>query len=539
MTVNRQMAPRSWRRSGTWLWVLGILFVVAGVMAGAFAGHRYVAGGRLAAARVGRPAIPPASITTMLRLPMPEASAAFVLPAGQEDRLAVLAGPREPLCPPAEACLPPPTLDSFLLLDASTGKIVAQTPLDSAGRQPVTVAIDPRRQAAYVVLADAIEVFSTTNGERLGGFALPPGIAVGPGAGASATPNGTLLLSAQRAGRPILLGLNGATGGVRFIVAPDGAIRLDGPVFDAATGFAIILIDQGNGATLAAFGATDGAPHGYAGIPTGARLGPLDDARRALMLFGADGTTWQLPLAALAGSSLPAGASTFAPVEAVAALRGAAALGWNAALGHIYRADASDLTILDGATGRPLAALPLPVAWAPDVPLPVDVVSGQIFVPTDHGAIAVVHDAPDPVAHTLTPDTAAALARAAVAHLLPPDQQDPSFVTPDTFTIGAGARDVALWAYSASLQPREPNQGTDCRATGHQPALAVDPHWQGPYCGAAQVTVLPAPAGASGVYDVIFTVTWDKLFVHRRTWTYRVASDGAVQLVSDAGDALP
>jgi hypothetical protein len=539
VTVGWGGASRRRPWGGTWLWALIVALVVAVVMAGAYAGHRYVASARLAAIRLPAPAVAPASITTVLRLPAPDGSAAFMLPTGQSDRLAVLAGPGAPVCPPVGACLPPPPLDALLLLDTSRGTILARTPLDGTSQQPVTAATDPARQAVYVISTSAIAVFSTTTGQQIGGYPLPAGIAVGRGAGATVAADGTVLLTAKRAGQPILMGVIGASGAVRFAVAPGGAVRLDGPVLDAATGLALVLIAQADGATLAAYTATDGTPRGSVRVPAGMRLGPVDDARQAIMLFGSEGTTWRLPLAGLVGAGSPPGVTAAAALAAVPSLRGADALGWNAALGHVYRADASGLRILDDATGRTLAALPLPVAWAPDVPLPSDVASGRLLLLTDGGTIASIRDAPDPVARVPAPDTAAALARAALTQLLPPDPQNPPFVTADTFPLGAGTRDAAFWVYSATPQPRAADQGVHCQATGYQTVPTTDLHWQGPFCGSAQVQVAPAPGGRPGTYDVTFTLTWEKLFEHRRTWTYRVMPDGAVQLVRDAGDALP
>lgn len=539
MTAGRGGGSRRGQRGGSWLWALTVAFVVALVMAGAFVGHRYVAGARLAATRLPAPAIAPAFISSVLHLPAPDTSAAFMLPTGNRDRLAVLAGPRVAVCPPIGACQPPPPLDALLLLDPSSGMTLARSPLDAAMQQPVTAAVDPERQALYVIATSAITVYSTATGQRIGGYQLPAGLTVGQGAGATVAADGTILLVAMRAGQPILLGINGMTGGVRFAADPGGAVRLEGPVLDAATDLAIVLVARADGATLAAYTTADGALRGSVSVPAGVRLGPLDRARQSLMLFGSEGTTWRLPLADLVGASAPPGVAAAAPLEAVPSLRGAEALGWNTALGHVYQADASGLRILDDASGRTLAALPVPATWAPASALPTDAATGRLFVRTDAGAIAIVRDAPDPVAHVPSPDTAAALARAAIARLLPPELQDPPFVTANTFPLGAGARDTAFWVYSVDLEPRDADQGVNCPATGHQPVPTADPHWQGPYCGSAQVQVVPAAGGELGTYDVTFTLTWDKLFEHRRTWTYRVMPNGAIHLVRDVGDALP
>jgi hypothetical protein len=504
-TRSGAAVEQSGRALPTWIWALGTALVVVVLVAGAVVSHRAVAGARLAAAYAPPPAVPPAAVTAVLR---PESGAAFVAPTGVPGQLALLAEPLEPSCAPTGVCDPPPALDTLLIVDATTGTTVARTPLVGAARQAVALAVDSRRGRAYVISASEVDVFATTNAASAGIFALPAGVTCGPGTGAAVTADGTLLLTARRGDRPALLGIDGASGAVRYADVVAGADQLDGPVYDPDANLAIVLGRQARDATLAVYGAADGAARGAVDVPAGARLGPLDTARRTLYLFEADGATGAIHLADHIGGT---GGASVAPVPA---LYGALALGWNATLGHIYVADDHGLRILDAASGKTLAALPLAVTSVPTAPLPIEETTGALYVPTEHGAVAIVRDAPDPAARALTPDTAALLARAAIARLLPRGGQNPPFITPETFTVGPGDRTLSYWAHDVEF-------GSD-----------------GPYPGTAQLQVAAA-ASAAGAYDLRFTATWDLRFVHTRVWVYRVERDGAVRLVSDQGDGLP
>jgi hypothetical protein len=512
VTVAPQTGAKTQRPSHTWAWALGTILAVFLVVAGAYAGHRYVARTSLAAAHVPPPANPPVAVLAVLR---PEAGAAYAVSTGVPRRLLLLAGPRESECTPAGSCEPAPALDTLLIVDADSGGVIAQTPLSGTARLPIAVATDPGRGLADVVSASAVDVFSASTGVRIGGSLLPAGVIVGSSTGAVVTSDGALLLTARRADTPVLLGLDPGTGALRFSAAVAGATSLDGPLYDRASGLAVVLAREADGSTLMlAYASADGTPLGALGVPLGTRLGPLDTASRALYLFEADGTTARLPISALTDILSHPGLHPNAPFAPAPSLYGAQALGWNTALGHTYVADHTGLRILDTASGRTLAALPLPVVAAPNVPLMNEDATGAIYLPTDHGAVAVVHDGTDSLAHTLTADTAAILARAAVAQLAPRGLQTPPFVTPATFTIGPGSRTLSYWA-------RDPELGSN-----------------GPYPGHAVLDVKPAASGGGG-YDVTFTVTWNERFERKRMWVYRVAADGGVRLTSDQGDGLP
>jgi hypothetical protein len=404
-----------------------------------------------------------------------------------------------------------PALDTLSVVDEATHETVAQAPLSSADQQAVALAADASAGVADVVTANGVGVYALATGARVGGFALPAGVAAGPSSGATTNNAGMLLLTAREGGQPVLLGLDERGGAPRFSALVPAATRLDGPVFDAAGNRALVLAQRADGAALIAYSMQDDTPAGTWAVPAGTRLGPLDEAGGTLYLFGPDGTTSSLSLAGLVAMAN----ATSAPLVPVPALQGAQALGWNATLGHLYVAGSQGMRIVDAATNKTLALLPLAAGWAPDAPLPVDAAAGLVYLPADHGTLVVIRDASDPTAGGLTADAAAILARAAVVRVVPQGQQDPLFITADTFAPGPDTRAAPFWAYDPTLG------------------------WQNASPGTATIQVVPAPA-PRGAYNVTFTTTWTLHgFVHTHTTMCQVAPSGAVRLVSDQGDGLP
>jgi hypothetical protein len=504
------MSPTSRRRA--WLWAVGTLLTVALILAGTYAGHRYVAAKRLAAAQAPAPATPPAAVLTTLH---PEAGAAFVAPAGPPGRLVALAGSQVVSCPPVGSCDPAPLLDALLLMDSASGATLARTPLTGDAQRPVALAVDARQAVVDVVSAHTVAVFSAVTGAAQGVFSLPTPATTGAYSGAAVSTGGVLLLTANQAGQFVALGLDDQSGALRFTRTLAAATSLDGPVYDAGADRAFVLRDAGGSAILAAYSAADGSPHGTWTVPSGSRLGPLDTARQALYLLEPNGATASLALASLRAAPLSADA---APVPAqptsVPWLRGAVALGWNATLGHFYVADTGGFRILDAASGATLAALPLTLQAPPHLALPVDETTGTVALPAEHGAVVVVRDARGQPAGPTTPGSELLLARIAFTRLVSQGSQTPPFISDSTFLPGPGTLDVPFWTYDSVAG------------------------WQSASPGRAVMTV--APASACCGYDVAFTVTWTQhSFRHVHTAVFRVAPNGAVQLLRDGGDALP
>jgi len=493
-------------RRRTWPWAVAALSLVALIVLGAAFVQRRNAAGLRAVAIVPAPSLPPMTVAAIAR---PEGGAALFALDPAAGRLVALAGPSDAECPPVGACPPSPAPDAFVALDGASGQALASTPLtgDAAPAMGATLLVaDAGRHLAYAIAPRAVVVFSTQTAARTGGYGLPAGLDAG-GVALDAG-KGVLYLADARQ----VVALDAASGRLLASAALAGAGALvDGPVYDAAHGRLYLLerpADPAAAPTLVALDAHGLRATGQEALPVGVRLGPLDATAAGLYAFGADGTTWRLPLD---------GGRPGAPAP-VPALRDALALGANPALGHQYVVDASGTRLLGAADGRALAALPLPARWAPAAPLPVDAGRGLLYLPADHGAIVIVQDgrgtSADGGGGGLTSSSALLLARAAMAALMHSTYQDPPFVAPATFPAQPGARAIGYWVASA--------------AGG----------WQGPYTGDARTAIAPL-AGRPGGYRVAYTIHWDQLFPRVHTWLCDVSPDGSVSLAAESGDGVP
>jgi hypothetical protein len=511
LTAPRQPAMRELA------WALGALVVVALVIGDAYAGHRYMAHAQLAASRVPAPATPPTEVLRVLR---PEDGASFVAAAGS-GRLVLLASPHEATCELTGTCAPASLVDGLYVMDAATGDTLAHVALSGSAQQPVALVVDQQAGLVGVVSATRVDVFAAATGAQVASFALPSDAVAGSFTGATTTSDGTLLLTVRQGGMAKLLALDERSGTTRYAVTLGDGTSVDGPAYDPSMGLVLALASQPGGERLEALYAASGALRDVWSVPDGTRLGPIHDASGLLLLFGPDGTTSSLvvpggPAVPPAGSATPGGAIPQAPAGAVPALRGAQAVGWNSTLGHVYVADGQGIQILDAATGRVLASLPVSVVWPPDQPLPVDEAAGLVYVPSDHGTVLVVRDGRGSAAQALTPDTAAVLARDAVVRLVPQAPQDPPFLSVATFLPGAGVRnDVPFRVYDSTIG------------------------WQDAGPGTVRIDVAPV-AGSAGAFDATVTITWwQHRFLHIHIWVGQVGASGAVRTLSDQGDALP
>ncbi len=84
-----------------------------------------------------------------------------------------------------------------------------------------------------------------------------------------------------------------------------------------------------------------------------------------------------------------------------------------------------------------IGSLPMPVAWSGATPLLVDTRSGSVYLPSSHGQVVVARYAKSGGSTVLGAGTAVVLAHSALASFLPFTNQDPPFITPDTFLLSA------------------------------------------------------------------------------------------------------
>ncbi|HEY1387292.1 MAG TPA: hypothetical protein VGF38_02010 [Ktedonobacterales bacterium] len=483
--------------------------VVLTIIGSAAIAHALVERARQGQAVVAAPSLPALPVVAVAH---PEAGALLTAYDPATGNLATLASQREPFCPPIGACQPVRP-NAFILVNGATGQPLARTPLTgdaSAAAHTLLLLDDPARQRAYAISSGMMTSFSTENGALLGHIPLSPGSPWTGGALDAAS--GRLYL----VGDGQVVTLDVATGTVlnaaRLPVA-SGTPAPDGPVFDTARRRLYIAIRPklaSDAPRLLALDAATLRQVSTLALPLGARLGPLDAKTGALDIFGGDGRGWQLHTAANAPALVRA------PM-----LDGALAVGVNPALRHVYVAGFTQTLALDTRDGRMLARLPLTARWPTFAPLPVDQARGLLYLPSDHGAVVIVRDSAGQAGSAgISSASAAILARAALAKLLPDTNQDPPFVAPDTFPLGAGA-------------PAHP----ETRALDFWIHFA-DRGWQGPYPGTSGVAVTPDDARPGG-YIVTFTITWRQLFERTHTWVCAVAPSGAVALRSETGDTVP
>jgi hypothetical protein len=488
------------------LWAVAVVAVVLTIIGSAVIAHALVERARQAQAVVAAPTLPALPVVAVAH---PEAGALFTAYDPATGNLATLASQREPFCPPVGACQSVRP-DAFVLLNGATGQPRARTPLTgdaSNAADTLLLLDDAARQRAYAISPDAMTSFSTVNGALVGRIALPH----------SASWTGGAL---DVAGHLYLVGggqvvtLDVMTGNViaeASLPLTSDMPAPDGPVFDAARRLLYIAIRPklvSDAPHLLALDAATLRQVSALALPVDARLGPMDAETGSLDIFGGDGRGWQLH----------AGAATAPTLVRAPVLDGALAVGTNPALRHMYIAGFTQALALDTRAGRTLAELPLVARWPTYMPLPVDQARGLLYLPSDHGAIVIVRDGAGNT--SLTAPSAAILARAALAKLLPDTNQDPPFVAPDTFPLGAGT-------------PAHP----ETRALDFWIHFA-DRGWQGPYPGTASVAVTPDGARPGG-YIVTFTITWRQLFERTHTWVCAVAPSGAVALRSETGDTVP
>lgn len=491
-------APPSRLSRATWPWAVGTVLVVAVVIIAALGARHVIAGTRHAALAVPAPALPMAEVAgatpanTYVQLLALDASA---------GHLVALSSATQPQCSPVGPCPAAPALTSVAMFDAATGRQLFTSPLTgpaAAASNSVLLLADAGRHVAYAISPHAVTVFSTVTGATVGSYTVPLATWPRVSDGALDAQRGVLAL----AGGSQLLALDAATGHVLASRDLGADITISALAVNPTTGTIYTLLRQPDASqrTLATFDDAALAPQARLPLPASARLGPLDAAADTLYLPGASGGNCAYSLRTAQLTPAPAG------------ICDALALGWSVAGNHLYTADADTLTVRDPLSGRPLAALPIRAAWPGDQPMLLDSGRGLLYVPDDQGRVLIVHDGARTAA--LSAGSALLVARAALARLLSDTNQDPSFVSPETFPAAPGMRQESYWIHFSDLG------------------------WQGPYPGSAASAISPLAGGAGG-YTATFTITWNQLFLRQHSWTCDVLPNGAVRLVSESGDALP
>ena len=283
---------------------------------------------------------------------------------------------------------------------------------------------------------------------------------------------------------------------------------------DANAGRIYLFNGDAMGPALLAYNANDLMPlGGWRLYGRQGELGPLDTATHTLYLGYQQIDLTKLP-AEGAGEVIY-------PEQTVqdAALKEASHFGVDSRTGALVLVNGAGIEALASGASQPYAQTPLTpvVAPAPSIVpwlLPVDSSAGLAYLPGDNNTILIAsltqatsHAAPNAL-------TAALIARAGIAKLLPDTNQSPAFVSAPMFPLGAGTAQRAFFIHYSDLG------------------------WKGPYAGTASIGDVKAGATA-GDYTMTFAITWNQLFLHQHSWTVEVTPDGATHLRADVGDGLP
>ena len=491
-------------RHRTWPWAAGSILTVVVVFAATLAGRHIVAQLRqsaLVAPAPPQPALPVVAVTS------PQAPIMLAGLDAAAGHLVALTAASEPSCPPMGACPAAPPLAAFVVLDGATGAELAHTPLAgeaAPASASVLLLTDAAHHVAYAVAPHAVTLFSTLTGERTGGYALPNDVSWPRETGSALAASHNLLLLS---GGGQLVALDAASGRPRAArTLGDSGTRDEGPVFDGAHDRLYVLQCTEARCLLAAYAPDTLLPLGQWPLPAGTRLGPLDVTSGTLYLYAADGAISVLSL-----DTLATGAGTATPVPEDA-LQGARALAADVAHGAFVVATSDAVELRAAVHGGVRAALPVRVAWPGSAALLLDDVRGLLYLPTAGGEVMIARSTADGQPQRAA--TAVALARASLARFLPDTNQDPPFLTPETFPLGEGTRPTTYWIHFSDLG------------------------WKGPYAGSA-TTHVATRGGQSGAYTVTFTIAWHQLFERSHNWVCAVAPDGSVRLLSERGDAVP
>ena len=514
-TDHASTAPAPRRR--VWPWAAGSILITLAIIITTLVGQRLALRARLASQVAPAPALPPLAVSAIMRTPgqitqLTLDQRAHTLVAQVQGSQCPAPTPQQPQCDTGGA-----PMDGVLFYDSQTGALRGQsiTPTTSAG--DMRVLVDATHGATYVVTPTAVTIFSDATGKQVGKYASALGAHL-PNARAIAL-DGELGLIYTVDGSGALSAFIAANGQLALTAPPPS-----GPLFypvigpellvDANAGRIYLFNGDAMGPALLAYNASDLAPLG--GWRLNGRqgeLGPLDAATHTLYL----GTS-QINLARLPADG--AGEVVYATQTVQdATLKGASHFGVDSKTGALALVNDAGIEALASDASQPYAQTPLTPVVAPapsTVPwlLPVDSSAGLAYLPGDNNTILIVSLA-QPTSHA-APNalTAALIARAGIAKLLPDTNQSPAFVSAPMFPLGAGTVQRRFFIHYSDLG------------------------WKGPYPGTASIGDVKAGA-AAGDYTMTFTVTWNQLFLHQHSWTLEVTPDGATHLRADVGDGLP
>lgn len=501
-------------RRRVWPWAAGSILITLAVIAVTLVGHRLAAQARLAAEVAPAPALPPLAVNAIIHAP------------GQVSHLTLdqrthtlVADVTGAICPAPTPTSAPcdtsaPQLTGVLFYDSVSGAKRGQrlTAPPSAGG-PIALT-DTLHGVTYLVGSSGVSILSDATGRQIGAY--PSAIAASAlAAGIDAQAGVIYTLDSKGA----LSAFTAADGQTLASVTLPPISQLPPAatpqiIVDASAGRVYVFAAGHNQSEpLFAYAAADLAPLGSWRVSADLEPGPFDAAAHTLYLRGDGGSVWRLDL-----TTLPAhGAGQTVTPQRDVALSGptVAAFGWESATSARLLMNSAGVEAFASGATRPYALLPL--VQAPEVSswlLPMDASAGLAYLPGDDNTILIASLATPTNYAAPNAVTAALIARAGMAKLLPAPTQSPPFASARTFPLGAGAVERHYFIYYSDLG------------------------WKGPYAGTASVGDVMAGA-APGDYTMTFTIAWDQLFVRQHSWTVEVTPDGRTHLRAESGDGLP
>lgn len=509
-------------RRRVWPWAAGSILVTLAIIAATLVGHRLAAQHRLASEVAPAPTLPPLAVQAIARAPgqitqMTLDTGAHTLVA--EVVTCVQPASATPQTPQYAACgsASVSTVSGVAFFDSATGALRKEYLAPSSAPQQAIALTDSGRGVTYLLADGGVTTYTDATGQQ------------------SSRYESAQVASAQAAVLDAPLGLIYTVdfaGHVTAMNAADGQVvatatvplnaqlpptELPQLMVDPSAGRVYLFAsDHNQPEPLYAFDSANLTLLGSWRVPQALLLGPLDSATHTLYFSGDGDSAWRLDLAALASG---ADGQSVTPARDTA-LDGMIRFGFDHATGAALLDSNAGLALMATGATRPSAGLPLvrPLATYYDDAspwlLPVDSTAGLAYVAGDDNTILIVSLA-QPTSHA-APNalTAAVIARAGMAALLPDTNQSPPFLSAQTFPLGTGSVSRQYFIHYSDLG------------------------WQGPYSGTASLGAVKAGATA-GDYTMTFSVTWNQLFLRQHSWTVEVTPDGRTHLLADSGDAIP
>ncbi len=500
------------------------MLIALAVIVATLVGHRLAAQARLASQVAPAPAAPPLAVEAIVHAPGQIAHLALDTHTHTLVAQVIVCQPvvatKPQTAAPAMCDVTANSVSGLAFFNSATGaQRGAFLAPASSSAQPIALT-DATHGVTYLINKGVVTTFDDTTGKPAGSYASPliasaQDVALDGQLGLLYTANDDSTLNAFDAA-------SGQQVASASLPPPSASGTLAAQVrVDASAGRVYVYNGNAMNPTLYAFTASYLTPLGDWRLPGRPSLGPLDSATHTLYLSG---TSNNAAVSQLSLTALPAdGADEQVNAERTvqdAALGSANHFGVDSATGALALMANTGIEAFASDATQPYAALPLihaptvsPDSVAPWL-LPIDSSAGLTYLPSDDNTILIVSLA-RPASHAAPNATTAALiARAGMASLLPDTNQTPPFVSAQLFPLGAGTVARAYFIDYSDLG------------------------WKGPYAGTASVSDVKAGA-TPGDYTMTFSIGWNQLFLRQHSWTVEVTPDGRTHLRADSGDGLP